>query len=441
MIDAPRPLSARRPAAPLSGTMVVPGDEAISYLALTLGALAIGETRLRGAFEGGDVHRAAAAMRALGAEAARDAPGAWRLAGRGIGGLVEPPDVLDVGDSGIAAALLCGLLASHDLFAVLTGSERLRSRTMRRVTEPLAGCGAAFRGREGGFMPLGIRGARDALPTEHRVPAGAVEVKLALLLAGLNAPGWTTIEEPEPAWDHGERMLRHFGAEIESEAAGRGRAVRLLGQPELRAVTVVVPADLSLAAFPLVAALLVPGSRITLPGVGVNPARTGLLATLREMGASIAVANERDEGGEPVGDIVAAYGRLRGTEIPPGRARGMAGDYAALAVAAAAAEGRTRICGVSGPCAMEGGRALALAAMLSANGVRAVTEGDDLVIDGGPVPGGAVVETGVDGRIAMGSLVLGQIADAPVSLRDGGCIDSSFPGFAPLMRGLGAAIQ
>ena len=441
MTDAPRPLSARRPAAPLSGAIAVPGDRVISHLALMLGALAIGESRLTGLFEGGDVHRAAAAMRALGAEAVWDGPRHWRMAGRGIGGLTEPSDVLDVGDSGTAAGLLCGALASHDLFAVVTGTRRLRSRTMRGMTEPLTACGASFHGREGGFLPLGIRGARDALPIEYRVPAGAGPVKPALLLAGLNAPGWTMIEEPEPTWDHAERMLRRFGADIEVEAAGQGRVVRLMGQPELRAADVAVPADPSLAAFPLVMALLVPGSRVALPGVGLNPARTGLLTTLREMGADIVIENERASGGEPAGDIIVTYGPLRGADIPPDRARGMIDDCPALAVAAAAAEGRTRMRGLTGLRAKGGDRLSRIAAMLSANGVHAVIEDDDLIVDGGPVPGGAVVETGMDVRIAMSALSLGQAADAPVALDDSAFIDHGVPGFVSLMRDLGAAIQ
>ncbi len=441
MTDAPRPLSARRPAAPLSGAMAVPGDKVISHLALMLGALAVGESRLTGLFEGRDLRCAAAAMRALGAEAVCDGPGRWRLAGRGIGGLTEPSDVLDVGDSGTAAGLLCGALASHDLFAVVTGTRRLRSRPMRGITAPLRTCGASFHGREGEFLPLGIRGARDALPIECRVPAGSAQVKPALLLAGLNAPGWTMIEEPKPTRDHTERMLRHFGADIEVEATGQGRVVRLIGQPELRGADVAVPADPSLAAFPLVMALLVPGSRVALPGVGLNPARTGYLTALREMGADIVIENERASGGEPVGDIVVAYGPLRGTDIPPDRAQGMIDDCPALAVAAAAAEGRTRMRGLSGLRADGGNRLSAIAAMLSVNGVHAVIEGDDLIVDGGPVPGGGVVETGMDVRIAMGALALGQVADAPVALDDGAFVDHGAPGFVSLMRGLGAAIH
>ena len=418
----------------------MPGDKSISHRALMFAALAVGETRIEGLLEGEDVLRTASAMRALGAEVTQDAPGRWRVAGRGIGGLVEPGDVLDMGNSGTAARLLCGILASHDLFAVMTGDASLRRRPMRRVTDPLAACGARFEGREGGRLPLAIRGARDALPIEYRLPVASAQVKSALLLAGLNAPGWTTVEEPEPTRDHSERMLRHFGAEVVVEQDGRGRVIRLLGQPELVAADVVVPGDPSSAAFPIVAALLVPGSRATIAGVGLNPARTGLFATLREMGADLAITDERTEGGEPVGDVTVTSGPLRGVDVPPERAPSMIDEYPVLAAAAAVAQGRTRMRGLSELRVKESDRLTATAAMLAANGVRVTVEGDDLVVDGGAVPGGAVVATHMDHRIAMSALVLGQAAEAPVGVDDAAFIDTSFPGFAVLMRGLGAAI-
>ncbi len=304
-----RPLAASRPARPLTGRIRVPGDKSISHRALMLGALAVGETRITGLLEGEDVLRTAAAMRALGAEVAHGADGTWLVAGRGVGGLAEPADVLDMGNSGTAARLLCGVLAGHDLFAVMTGDASLRRRPMRRVTEPLAACGARFSGRSGGRLPLAIEGARDALPLDYVVPVPSAQVKSAVLLAGLNARGETRVEEREATRDHSENMLRHFGAEITVEAAGTGRVIRLRGQPELRARDVAVPGDPSSAAFPLVAALLVPGSRVVIEGVGLNPLRTGLLDCLREMGASITVAAERREGGEPVGDLLAVARR------------------------------------------------------------------------------------------------------------------------------------
>ena len=450
MDHSTRPLTASRPAQPLHGTIRVPGDKSISHRALMFAGLAVGETRIQGLLEGEDVLRTAAAMRALGAEIVQDAPGQWRVAGRGIGGLTEPDDVLDMGNSGTAARLLCGILASHDLFAVMTGDASLRRRPMRRVTEPLLACGAQFTSRAGGMLPLAIQGARDALPIEYRLPVASAQVKSALLLAGLNAPGWTRIEEPEPTRDHSERMLRHFGAEVLVEAAGRGRVASLRGQPELRAADVVVPGDPSSAAFVIVAALIVPGSRVTVQGVGLNEARTGLFTTLREMGASLEVSNERVEGGEPVGDLTAIYTGLRGVDVPPERAPSMIDEYPILAVAAACAAGRTRMRGLSELRVKESDRLSATAALLRVNGAAVSIEGDDLVVEGGAVPGGAVpggavpggglVATRMDHRIAMSALVLGLASAAPVRVDDAAFIDTSFPGFADLVRGLGGAI-
>ena len=439
-MHAVRPLTSRRPPGPLTGSITVPGDKSISHRALMFAGLAVGETHIEGLLEGEDVLRTAAAMRALGAEIMHDAPGRWRVAGGGIGGLVEPEDVLDMGNSGTAARLLCGILASHDLFAVMTGDASLRRRPMRRVTEPLAACGVTFSSRAGGRLPLAIRGARDALPIEYRLPVASAQVKSALLLAGLNAPGWTTVEEPEPTRDHSERMLRHFGAEVSVEQAGAGRIIRLLGQPELRAADVTVPGDPSSAAFPIVAALLVPGSCITVRGVGLNAARTGLFTTLREMGADLVISSERVEGGEPVGDVTVRHAVLRGIEVPAERAPSMIDEYPVLAAAAAVAEGRTAMRGLKELRVKESDRLGATAALLHANGVAVTVEGDDLLVDGGPVPGGATVETHMDHRIAMSTLVLGQAAAAPIAIDDSAFIDTSFPGFTALMQGLGAAI-
>ncbi len=442
MQHAPRPLTARRPAAPLAGDIRVPGDKSISHRALMFAGLAVGESRIEGLLEGEDVLRTAAAMRALGAVVTQDAPGRWRVAGRGVGGLREPADVLDMGNSGTAARLLCGILASHDLFAVMTGDASLRGRPMRRVTDPLAACGAQFTSRAGGRLPLAIRGARDALPIEYRLPVASAQVKSALLLAGLNAPGWTRIEEPEPTRDHSERMLRHFGAEVLVEPLGHGRVASLRGQPELQAADVVVPGDPSSAAFVLVAALVVPGSRVTLRGVGLNPARTGLFETLRDMGADLRIENERVEGGEPVGDITASYTGLRGVDVPGARAPSMIDEYPVLAVAAACATGTTRMLGLAELRVKESDRLSATAALLAVNGARAEVENDTLVVHGGsaPPPGGGLVATHMDHRIAMSALVLGLASQEPVGVDDAGFIETSFPGFADLMRGLGAVI-
>ncbi len=443
MAHTPRPLQARRTKGPLHGTIRVPGDKSISHRALMFAGLAVGETRVQGLLEGEDVLCTAAAMRALGAEVIQDAPGQWRVAGRGIGGLVEPDNVLDMGNSGTAARLLCGILASHDLFAVLTGDASLRRRPMRRVTDPLAACGARFQSRAGGRLPLAIQGAQDALPLEYTLPVASAQVKSALLLAGLNAPGWTRITEPEPTRDHSENMLRHFGAEVVVEHQGHGRLISLMGQPELVAADVLVPGDPSSAAFPLVAALLVPGSCVTVQGVGLNPLRTGLFATLREMGADLVITNERLEGGEPVGDVTATYTGLRGADVAPDRAPSMIDEYPVLAVAAACATGTTRMRGLQELRVKESDRLSATAALLSINGARMEIEGNDLLVHGGNQvpPGGGLVETHMDHRIAMSALVLGLATEQPVRVDDSAFIDTSFPGFAALMRGLGADLS
>ena len=371
----PLVLAARRPAAPLAGTILVPGDKSISHRALMFGALAVGETRITGLLEGEDVLRTAAAMRALGAEVVQDGPGAWRVAGRGVGGLVEPADVLDMGNSGTAARLLAGILASHPFFSVLTGDASLRSRPMKRVTDPLAACGARFTARAGGRLPLAVEGAHDPLPLEYRVPVPSAQVKSALLLCGLNAPGLTCIEEIEATRDHSENMLRHFGAAVTVEANGAARIITLAGQPHLRAADVVVPGDPSSAAFLVVAALLVPGSLVRIRGVGLNTLRCGLFATLREMGAALTVENERVEGGEPVGDLVVSHTKLRGTDVPWERAPSMIDEYPVLAVAAAFAEGTTRMRGLKELRVKESDRLTATAALLSANGARVEIRG------------------------------------------------------------------
>jgi 3-phosphoshikimate 1-carboxyvinyltransferase len=427
-------------AGPLSGTIRVPGDKSISHRALMFAALAIGATRITGLLEGEDVMRTAAAMRALGARVTQDAPGTWLVMGAGLGGLREPEDVLDMGNSGTAARLLCGILASHPIFAVMTGDASLRRRPMARVMGPLAETGARFASRAGGRLPLGIEGARDALPLDHRMSVASAQVKSAILLAGLNARGVTRVEEPVPTRDHSENMLRHFGADVRvtDDGAG-GKVIELVGQPTLRAADVVVPGDPSSAAFPIVAALTVPGSRVRIEGVGLNPLRTGLFATLRDMGAAFSVSGERVEGGEPVGDIAVAAGPLRAVDVPAARAPSMIDEYPVLAVACAHAGGRSRLRGLAELRVKESDRLAATAALLAVNGVTVSIEGDDLLIEGfgGPPPGGGTVATHMDHRLAMSALVLGAGARAPVTVDEVAFIDTSFPGFVPLMAGLG----
>lgn len=446
MTHVARPTRSGRPSAPLKGTVAVPGDKSISHRALMFGALAVGETRIKGLLTGEDVLRTAAAMRALGAEVTHDPDGTWRVAGRGIGGLSEPEDILDMGNSGTAARLLCGILASHPIFAVMTGDGSLRRRPMRRVMDPLSACGARFLSREGGRLPLAIHGARDAMPLEYRVPVPSAQVKSAVLLAGLNAPGITRVEEPEATRDHTENMLRHFGATVHVEEAGPGpalgRIIQLQGQPELKAADITVPGDPSSAAFPLVAALLVPGSRLTIPSVGLNKLRTGLFDCLAEMGANVVTWNRRIEGGEPVGDLDVSAGPLKAIDVPPERAPSMIDEYPVLAVAAACAQGATRMRGLKELRVKESDRLAATAAMLAANGIRVEVEGDDLIVHGvGTPPGGGMVVTHMDHRIAMSALVLGMASRQPVIADDAGFIDTSFPRFADLMNAAGAAIM
>ena len=431
------------PAQPLSGTVHVPGDKSISHRALLIGALAVGETAIAGLLEGEDVLRTAAALRALGVGIEQDNGGTWRVRGVGIGGLAEPAEILDMGNSGTAARLLMGVLASHPLTAFLSGDESLRRRPMARVQVPLERFGAQLVTRSGGRMPLAITGAVDPMPVSYRLPVASAQVKSAVLLAGLNTPGKTTAIELQPTRDHTERMLRHFGAEVETVEQGDGAlAVTVTGQPELTGRAIEVPADVSSAAFPMVAALAVPNSRIVLTNVGINPRRTGLVDTLREMGADIQCRDERDVAGEPVADLHVGAGALVGVEVPASRAPSMIDEYPVLAVAAALAEGKTVMRGLAELRVKESDRLAAMARGLTACGV-VVEEGEDSLIVhgcGGRAPGGGTIETDLDHRIAMAFLVLGMAAERPVTIDDGGPIETSFPRFAALMNGLGAAI-
>ena len=433
-----RPLSARC-AGPLSGDIRVPGDKSISHRALMLASLAVGQTRIAGLLEGEDVLRTAAAMRALGAQVTREQPGHWRVNGVGVGGLAEPPDVLDMGNSGTAARLLAGLLATHPIFSIVTGDASLRRRPMARITVPLTRTGARFSAREGGRLPLAITGTGQALPLDHRMMLASAQVKSAILLAGLNTRGQTRVEEPVPTRDHTERMLRHFGADLTVEQTPGERVITLTGQPELIANDIDVPGDPSSAAFPLVAALLSPGSRVTVRGVGMNTLRTGLFTALRAMGARLTTDNERVEGGEPVGDVAAVAGPLTAADTSPESVPSMIDEFPILAVACGAATGTSRLRGLGELRVKESDRLSATAAMLTANGVSCAVEGDDLLVhgQGGPVPGGGLVATHMDHRLAMSALVMGGAARRPITVDDTGFIDTSFPGFVALMRGLG----
>jgi 3-phosphoshikimate 1-carboxyvinyltransferase len=439
----PAPLASARPKAPLKGTIRVPGDKSISHRALLLGALAVGRTEITGLLEGEDVLCTAAAMRALGAGVERQGDGRWLVDGAGLGGLSEPPDMIDLGNSGTAARLLLGVLATHPITSFITGDASLRSRPMRRVTEPLSRFGARFTTREGGRLPVAVTGAADPAPIEYTLPVPSAQVKSAVLLAGLNTPGKTTVIEPQQTRDHTERMLGHFGAEVAIEPLpGGGRRITVTGHPELAAAPIAVPADISSAAFALVAGLIVPGSEITIEGVGLNPSRTGLLLSLREMGADIAYLNERIEGGEPVADLRVRASELKGADIPPERAPSMIDEYPILAVAASCAKGRTVMRGLAELRVKESDRLTGTATGLAACGVRVAVEGDDLIVDGaGNFPaGGATIETRLDHRIAMAFVVMGLVANQPVRIDDPRPIATSFPGFVPLMNRLGAGL-
>jgi 3-phosphoshikimate 1-carboxyvinyltransferase len=446
--DTPRstaaPLCSARPPAPLAGRVAVPGDKSISHRALMFGALAVGRTEITGLLEGEDVLATAAALRAMGAGIERAADGRWIVDGVGLGGLGEPEDVLDLGNSGTSARLLLGILATHPFTAFVTGDASLRRRPMRRVTDPLARFGARFVARQGGLLPLAVTGAANPVPQEYKLPVPSAQLKSAVLLAGLNTPGRTTVIEPQPSRDHTERMLGHFGAHIliEPEPTG-GRRVTVEGQPELAAAPIVVPGDPSSAAFPLVAALIVPGSDVTIENVGLNPSRAGLLQCLAGMGADIAFENRREAGGEPVADLRVRGATLRGAEIPPERAPSMIDEYPVLAAAAACARGRTIMRGLAELRVKESDRLAGIAEGLAACGVDIAVDGDDLVVEGtgGPPKGGALIETRLDHRIAMAFLVLGLATREPVRIDDGRPIATSFPDFVPLMTRLGAAFR
>jgi 3-phosphoshikimate 1-carboxyvinyltransferase len=436
----PTPLEARA-SGPLIGKVHVPGDKSISHRALILGALAVGETRISGLLEGEDVLNTAKSMRALGAKVDRTGDFAWVVHGVGVAGFKEPKIPLDFGNSGTGCRLVMGAVAGCPIAATFDGDASLRGRPMRRVLDPLGLMGAKVTtGGEGGRLPLTLQGARNPLPVEYRTPVASAQIKSAVLLAGLAAPGVTTVIEQEASRDHTELMLKHFGAAIVSTAEGvHGRRIALTGQPELHGAKVVVPADPSSAAFPIVAALIVEGSDLELSDVMTNPLRTGLFTTLREMGASIEESGTRGDAGEPMARMRVRASKLRGVEVPPERAPSMIDEYLVLAVAAAFAEGTTVMRGLQELRVKESDRLEATAAMLRVNGVKVEISGDDLIVEGrGHVPGGGLVATHMDHRIAMSALVMGLAADQPVKVDDTAFIATSFPDFIPMMRALGA---
>lgn len=440
---APIPMTSHK-CTGLSGVVEVPGDKSISHRSLIFGAMALGKTEISGLLEGQDVLDTAKAMEAFGASVTNHGDGNWTVHGVGVGGFSEPDGVIDCGNSGTGVRLIMGAMATHDMTATFTGDASLNKRPMARVTDPIALFGAEAYGRKGGRLPMTIVGAKHPVPVRYTVPMPSAQVKSAVMLAGLNAPGETVIIEKEATRDHTERMLVGFGAEVDAEITAEGRVITLRGYPELKPQTISVPRDPSSAAFPVCAALITEGSDILVPNIGLNPTRAGLYTTLREMGADLVFENERLEGGEPVADLRAKFSpNMKGIEVPPERAASMIDEYPILSVVASFAEGDTIMRGVKELRVKESDRIDAMAKGLRANGMD-IDEGEDWwIIHGkgmGNVPGGGLAETFLDHRIAMSFLTLGMGSEKPVHIDDGGPIVTSFPNFEPLMSALGAKL-
>jgi 3-phosphoshikimate 1-carboxyvinyltransferase len=434
---SPRSFSA---SVPLKGRIAIPGDKSISHRSLMLSALAVGESRVTGLLEGHDVLATAAAMRAMGATIERRPDGEWRIHGVGVGGLLQPREALDMGNSGTSTRLLMGLVASHPITATFVGDASLSGRPMGRVINPLAQMGADITSSPGGRLPLMVRGLAPAIPLAYRLPVASAQVKSAVLLAGLNTPGITEVIEPVPTRDHSERMLRGFGADLSIETDADGtRHIRIVGEAELKPQTIVVPGDPSSAAFFIVAALLVSGSDVTITNVGLNPTRAGLIDVLRQMGGDIELLDPREVGGEPVADLRVRHSALTGIDVEPAVAPSMIDEFPILFVAAALAQGRTTTTGLDELRVKESDRLAVMATGLKAIGAR-VTESDDgLIIDGSggdPLPGGATVAGHLDHRICMSFAVAGLVTGSPVTIDDMAPVATSFPNFEALLTGL-----
>jgi 3-phosphoshikimate 1-carboxyvinyltransferase len=427
----------------LEGAVHVPGDKSISHRALMIGGLAVGKTRIEGLLEGEDVLKTSKALGNLGVVIEKNATGSWLVKGRGVCGLAEPAQVLDMGNSGTAARLLLGVLAAHPFSTTLSGDESLNSRPMGRIIDPLKEMGAVFHARSGGLLPISITGLADPLPIEYELPVASAQVKSAILLAGLGAAGKTRVIEPKPTRNHTELMLRHFGAEVDVlDFADGARSVTVQGQPELTARDVIIPGDISSAAFPMAAALLMPGSKVIIKGVGINPLRAGLVETLKKMGGAITLENLSTEAGEPIADLIVEGSFLHGVNVAPDRAPSMIDEYPILAVCAACAKGTTRLEGLGELRVKESDRLDSMARGLEACGVH-TEEGEDFLIihgDGSVPQGGAKIKTALDHRIAMAFLVLGAVTKKPIVIDDAEPIETSFPGFVKLMNGLGSRI-
>jgi 3-phosphoshikimate 1-carboxyvinyltransferase len=418
----------------------VPGDKSISHRSLMLSALAIGESRVTGLLEGEDVLATAAAMRAMGATIERLGEGEWRIHGVGVGGLLQPQNALDMGNSGTSTRLLMGLVASHAISATFIGDASLSKRPMGRVIDPLSLTGAEFTASPGGQLPLMVRGICPAVPISYRLPVASAQVKSAVLLAGLNTPGITEVIEPVPTRDHSERMLAGFGADLSVETDAKGvRHIRLVGEAELKPQVIEVPGDPSSAAFPIVAALITPGSEVTVTHVGMNPTRTGIFKMLEAMGADLAYSNERIVGGEPVADITARHSALTGIEVPPDVAPSMIDEFPIFSVAASMAQGRTITSGLDELRVKESDRLALMAAGLIAIGAKVEEREDGLVIDGSggePLEGGTTIASALDHRIAMSFAVAGQHCYRGTTVDDVTPIATSFPTFEAMLAEL-----
>ena len=429
-----------RPSGPLAGSVTVPGDKSISHRSLMLSALAVGESRSEGLLEGEDVLATAAAMRAMGADIERGADGVWLVNGVGVGGLLQPGEALDMGNSGTSTRLLMGLVSSHPITATFIGDASLSKRPMGREIEPLSRMGADITASPGGRLPLMVRGLCPAVPIEYVLPVASAQVKSAILLAGLNTPGITRVIEPVATRDHSERMLKGFGAELSVEVTNQGRIISLSGEAELKPQSIVVPGDPSSAAFLVVAASIVPGSDVLVVNVGLNPTRAGLFEVLRMMGADITEENPRIVGGEPVADLRVRHAALRAVEVPHHLAPSMIDEYPVLFVAAAFAEGRTVARGAHELRVKESDRIVAMAEALGACGVQTEEFEDGLAIQGSggaPIPGGGTIASKLDHRIAMSMVVAGLAAKTALVIDDVSPIATSYPNFFETLDALG----
>jgi len=423
-------------AGPLSGNITVPGDKSISHRSLIMGALAIGESTISGLLEGEDVLGTASALRALGADIYKDDKGSWHVHGVGIGGLKQPTEPLYMGNSGTGVRLLMGLVATHPINVSFTGDDSLSSRPMKRVTVPLTEFGATFEGNDQGTLPITVKGTENPLPITYELPVASAQVKSAVMLAGLNTPGRTTVIEKIPTRDHSERIFKYFGVPVELD----GYQIHVTGHAELKAQKMAVPADPSSASFLIVAALICEGSDICIKNVGINPARTGLYTTLMEMGGDITLENKRQECGEDVADIRVKYSHLKGITVPHDRAPSMIDEYPVLCAAAACAVGDTIMRGIEELRVKESDRISVMVEGLKSSGVNVTEHDDGMTVSNSTIKGGAIIKTELDHRIAMSFLILGLRSQKPITVDDGSVIETSFPGFTELLNSIGAKL-